>query len=428
MKTVDNYLDTYGFSGWKSSLQPPYVSSDSALVAMLRDEIASAGSTELSKFSRAALITLAAELPATAYSKIEIETLLTYLKFDTDNFPDSTVSPNDSVETILLDADARYKQVSVLLLRGDVDNPFRQYDDVLKADGTVVLDTTGTVNIEQLTAFYIGSQSYVTLGEDITTRSSVITSKAIFANLLSTAVEYGVATASQMQQTFGNYMPDVVSTALAQIDNADKLPPLAALSDANAEMAFKAYLAYFGRPPDTGGLTSWVNFLNQPGFSIDNLIETFGSSAESIAIYGNASSGSKVDAIYHYLFNRDPDAAGRDFWVGAIDNGDLSMAGAALNILNGARDDATLGTHDLTIVNEKIDAARAFVASLDTQREIDLYVGNDAALSARKYLSAITASESVNNNVIGIVGQVINALQGDVDSVFTVHGITLGYY
>lgn len=428
MKTVDNYLDTYGFSGWKSSLQPPYVSSDSALAAMLRDEIASAGSTELSKFSRAALIILAAELPATAYSDIDIKTPLTYLKFDSENFPDSTVSPNDSVETILLDADARYKQVSVLLLRGDVDNPFRQYDDVLKADGTVVLDTTGTVNIEQLTAFYIGSQSYVTLGEDITTRSSVITSKAIFANLLSTAVEYGVATASQMQQTFGNYMPDVVSTALAQIDNADKLPPLAALSDANAEMAFKAYLAYFGRPPDTGGLTSWVNFLNQPGFSIDNLIETFGSSAESIAIYGNASSGSKVDAIYHYLFNRDPDAAGRDFWVGAIDNGDLSMAGAALNILNGARDDATLGTHDLTIVNEKIDAARAFVASLDTQREIDLYVGNDAALSARKYLSAITASESVNNNVIGIVGQVINALQGDVDSIFTVHGITLGYY
>ena len=422
MKTFADYVDTYGRNGWKTD----FGWLKSASVMMVKDEVANPGTTDLSKFDRKLLLKL------DSTNEFTLMTGTIYKLYYA--IPDGTPPDTTDYTGMTLDQmDAAYEPyvkqyAEIKFAHGGTNDPFTRYTDTITNDGKLIKDYAGTIQVDQVLASYQGLSNLVALDllfSEHVTDTAVIQTEAEFATALARAIETGVATTAQVQAKFGTYAPSAVTTALAQTygeNTSVTLPRLAALDDSQSTLAFKAYLAYFGRPPDTGGLTSWVNVLNDPSRSMDSLIESFGNSAESNALYSNSSSGTRVDAIYHYLFNREPDAEGRAFWVNAIDKGVLSMAGAALNILNGARLD------DLTLVNQKVAAARSFVEGLDTQHEISLYSGDTAALNARKYLSTITTDESHNTQVVALVGQVINLLGTGVEPLFSQHGISLGYY
>jgi hypothetical protein len=143
----------------------------------------------------------------------------------------------------------------------------------------------------------------------------------------------------------------------------------------------KAYLAYFGRPSDISGRATFANK------ELADVVSAFDSSAESKALYGD-SIVNKINAIYFNLFNRDAEPAGLQHWLSKVMSGELTPAGVAIAILNGAQND------DAKAVANKLAAAEAFTKAIDTSAEILGYSGMAAVNSARTFLKTVDATEA----------------------------------
>lgn len=166
----------------------------------------------------------------------------------------------------------------------------------------------------------------------------------------------------------------------------------------------QVYLGYFGRPADPNGLYWFADGLKNAGApsnivdlekaystnpTVKGLIDSFGNSAESNALYGGDNTAF-VSAIYRNLFNRQPDAGGLAFWVNAINNGSLSRGAAALSIMAGGMPNA-----DGVTVNKKAEVAVNFTKSLDLAPEINAYSNATAAAKARAMLTQVGSSTDV---------------------------------
>ncbi|MCS3469939.1 S-layer protein [Pseudomonas sp. JUb42] len=148
----------------------------------------------------------------------------------------------------------------------------------------------------------------------------------------------------------------------------------------------KLYIAYFGRPADPVGLAYWAASVDAANGNFSAAIAGFSSSNESNALYAGTSTSQKVSAIYLAIFNRNPEPAGLSYWVGLIDSGTVSSAQAAYTILNSA------GVGDSSAVANKLAAANAFTAQIDTMDETVGYVGQTAAAYGRAFLNGVDAT------------------------------------
>jgi hypothetical protein len=135
------------------------------------------------------------------------------------------------------------------------------------------------------------------------------------------------------------------------------------------------YVAYFGKPADPTGLTNFENALAaadtagtattltglnaaySTNSAIAALVDSFGSSAASVALYGAVSSESGaeffVNSIFENGFNHSESGAGLNFWINAVLAGDISQGDAALQIA------ALAGTDDAATLAAKVLAAEA---------------------------------------------------------------------
>lgn len=96
----------------------------------------------------------------------------------------------------------------------------------------------------------------------------------------------------------------------------------------------RLYEATLGRSPDVAGATFWINAYNSGDWSTRRIADFFASSDEFAATYGNSlSTADFVTVVYQNVLDRDPDQAGFDFWVDAIDDG-MTRAEAILLISN----------------------------------------------------------------------------------------------
>ncbi|NHZ89807.1 DUF4214 domain-containing protein [Massilia sp. CCM 8733] len=208
-----------------------------------------------------------------------------------------------------------------------------------------------------------------------------------------------------------------VVTARSGTDGIDLLRNIEAVkfSDSTLKLEYDdvvqaLYLAYFGRAADSGGLSSFqsqLGDLSAPhtfsavsaaygnNVGLHNLIDSFGASAESAALYPG-STASFIAAVYQNIFNRAPDAGGAAFWTNAIDSGNLSRANASLSIMAGALENTTAqGLLDGKLVNNKITIASDFTLAIDTPAEVNGYVGNNAAATVRTMLGTVTAATDI---------------------------------
>jgi hypothetical protein len=109
-----------------------------------------------------------------------------------------------------------------------------------------------------------------------------------------------------------------------------------------------------------------------------------------------------IDAIYQALFHRAPDAAGKNFYLTALQTGHfpdgrLATPGrVALDILNGAQGD------DLVAIQNKLIVADRFTAAVDGRPLTDpdfgtgtsfaaTYTGDPDAQAARAFLATVTS-------------------------------------
>lgn len=146
------------------------------------------------------------------------------------------------------------------------------------------------------------------------------------------------------------------------------------------------YIALFGRPADPLGL-QFFNEATSEGADL-TAIGDLAATAEYQDRFEGMSNVQIINSIYQSLFGRDADLAGLTFFSQALQDGTFNINNIAIAILDGAQGD------DLTTVNNKIEAANLFTASLDTGAEVVAYQGAAAAAQGVDFLSGITADEA----------------------------------
>lgn len=151
----------------------------------------------------------------------------------------------------------------------------------------------------------------------------------------------------------------------------------------------EVYIAYYGRPADPGGRQWWAEQLWEGDGNLSAIIQQFGFSAEFDESYGHLGVGELVDTVYINMFGRDPDDAGRAFYVGELESGNMTLQTVTLDILNGAQNE------DATIVANKVECAEYFTAEV---RSRGLSYTSDHILDARDMLRLVDESvESVDD-------------------------------
>jgi hypothetical protein len=146
------------------------------------------------------------------------------------------------------------------------------------------------------------------------------------------------------------------------------------------------YIAYFGRPADPVGLNYWAASIDAAGGNFDSVVSGFSSSLESKALYAGSNTSQLVTSIYVALFNRPPEPAGLAYWVGLIDSNTVTGPRAAYQIMTSA------GPGDATAIANKVAAANAFTANIDTSAELAGYSGASSAAIARAWLAKVDAT------------------------------------
>jgi len=170
------------------------------------------------------------------------------------------------------------------------------------------------------------------------------------------------------------------------------------------------YIAYFGRPADPTGLANIEAALlsvsaptdlpslsvayNTNG-SIKGLIDSFGTSTESLNLYGSGTTTTFVTAIFQHVLGRAPAAAGLSYWVNAIDNQGLSKPDAAISIMAGSLQNTTAaGLLDAQTIQNKVAVASTFTTDLGANAS--RYAGSAAAYTARQMLTQVSNATTVS--------------------------------
>ena len=145
----------------------------------------------------------------------------------------------------------------------------------------------------------------------------------------------------------------------------------------------KIYVGYYDRAPDPAGLNYWIGRANA-GMTLSEIANSFAVQTESTTKYpylanpNVVSADSFITSVYMNLFNRAPDAAGKAYWLGELAGG-KPVGQMIIDIMSGAKDDAN--GNDLTTLNNKVAAGVDFAEKVGEIGGLD-YENNDAAKAA----------------------------------------------
>lgn len=151
----------------------------------------------------------------------------------------------------------------------------------------------------------------------------------------------------------------------------------------------KLYVAYFNRPADTAGLAYWEGVVEAAKGDTAAVSAAFAADTEYKAAYKDLSNADIVNKVYQNLFGRPAEAAGRDYWANLLDKKTITIDAVVTAIATGAQGS------DLTAYNNKVKAATAFTAALDTPAEQSGYSGDAANAIAKTYISGVTTDASL---------------------------------
>ena len=97
----------------------------------------------------------------------------------------------------------------------------------------------------------------------------------------------------------------------------------------------KLYIATFGRTPNQEEIDYW---LDESGLTIEQIAKSFFDQPETQELYPEGSSNEEfVMDMYLNLFDRAPDAAGLEYWVKELNDGNVSRDYFILALINGAQ-------------------------------------------------------------------------------------------
>lgn len=170
----------------------------------------------------------------------------------------------------------------------------------------------------------------------------------------------------------------------------------------------KIYIAFYQRPADPAGLKYWADHINAAGGNPSAVITAFGTSPEAQQLYGDIDAttiAGVVNSIYMAAFGRPAEDAGRDYWVGQFNAGNITPSSIALAVMLGA----TQGDDAVSIAN-KLQVANDFTQQVDGRPLSDAYFGTGSSFNAtyKGDLDAIAAREilkGVTSNPATVLSQ-----------------------
>ncbi|MFL6634915.1 MAG: DUF4214 domain-containing protein, partial [Massilia sp.] len=151
----------------------------------------------------------------------------------------------------------------------------------------------------------------------------------------------------------------------------------------------KLYVAYFNRPADPAGLAYWEGIVEAAKGDTTSVSAAFAADTEYKTTYSGLSNADVVNKVYQNLFGRDAEAAGKAYWADLLDKKTITIDQVVTAVASGAQ-----GT-DLTTYNNRVTAAGAFTAAVDTDAEKAGYTGADANAVAKTFLSGVTDAASL---------------------------------
>ena len=176
----------------------------------------------------------------------------------------------------------------------------------------------------------------------------------------------------------------------------------------NTAAVQRLYVAYFNRPADPVSLAVYESMLPEDREAtqaeLQALADTyFSPSAEYQDMYAGKSNAQIVDQLYQNIFGRSAEVDGLVHWAAKLTSGEETVASLALQLSYSAQ-----GT-DADVVNNRIEAATAFTASLDTSAEITGFSGNAAAASARDWLATVGSDDASKDAAIAGVDAAVTS-------------------
>lgn len=131
-------------------------------------------------------------------------------------------------------------------------------------------------------------------------------------------------------------------------------------TEASIQKVQQMYVAYYGRPGDPAGVDYWAQVLDVAGGNWSaSIIDAFGTSAEYTDMAEGKTNEELLTALYQQMFNRNPDQAGLDFYLQALEDGTYTLPSIALEVANGAQNE------DATTLNYKIQVAEYYTEQVD---------------------------------------------------------------
>lgn len=205
------------------------------------------------------------------------------------------------------------------------------------------------------------------------------------------------------------------STIILNLDSTNNNSDALELTSETAQIA---YVAYYGRPADLSGLTFWQDALSTNEVSYaprrgdvltgserdiyERIVNDFGNSAEAERIFGGLSNRERVERVYQFVFNREADVVGSNYWTEQIDNGNVTLVNFALEVALGAQGE------DIVTLNHKIESADLFSESIDTEAEINAYSGSTGEVFGREWLEEFGATTSSQAQIDLALNNLVN--------------------
>lgn len=181
-----------------------------------------------------------------------------------------------------------------------------------------------------------------------------------------------------------------------------------AIVTAHIQAVQQLYVAYFNRPADAAGLDYWTNIVEAQKGSTAAVSAAFAAEAEYKTEYAGLSNADVVNKVYTNLFGRAAEADGKAYWADLLDRKVITIDKVVAEIAKGAR------TTDAEAYENKVSAATAFSAQLDTKAEQDGYRGAAANTQAKAFITGVTTDASLEAAVAPValaatVGKVVAA-------------------
>jgi S-layer protein len=162
---------------------------------------------------------------------------------------------------------------------------------------------------------------------------------------------------------------------------------------ATASNVQSLYIAYFGRPADSSGLTWWTVDAGADA-SLESIANNFASSTEFKDSIAGKTTESVVSSFYTSLFGRAADVDGLKFWTNQINLGNTTLQQVGLNIGQAAITGAA--NSDQVAITSKITASTNWTTDSGlTTANILAYQGAAAVIAGVNFLTPVLTTATI---------------------------------